>query len=78
MRTWLDTLKKRADDLEGRLKRNVIIYGIQKHENETRQECEELVREMITNKLELAHTTQFDRVQRLNAKSICSCEMHFL
>ena len=46
----------------------IIYYGIQRKEDETRQDCEELVCEMIADKLELAETIQFDRVHRLNAK----------
>ena len=57
MRTRLKNVEKQTDDLESRLKRNnIIIHGIQRKEDETRQECEELVCEMITDKLDLAET----------------------
>ena len=69
MRTRLENVEKQTDDLESRSKRNnIIIHGIQRKEDETRQECEELVCEMITDKLELAEAIQFKRVHRLNAK----------
>ena len=69
MRTRLETVEKKTDDLESGSKRNnIIIHEIHRKEDETRQECEELVCEMITDKLELAETIQFDRVHRLNAK----------
>ena len=69
MRTRLENVEKQTDDLESRSKtNNIIIHGIQRKEDETRQECEELVCEMITDKLELAEAIQFKRVHRLNAK----------
>ena len=69
MRTRLENVENKTDDLESRSKtNNIIIHGIQRKEDETRQECEELVCEMITDKLELVETIQFDRVHRLNAK----------
>ena len=65
----LDNLERKTDDLECRSKRNnLIIHGIDREKNETWQDCEELVNEMITDKLEMAETFQFDRVHRLNAK----------
>ena len=69
MHTRLENVEKQTDDLESRSKtNNIIIHGIQRKEDETRQECEELVCEMITDKLELAEAIQFKRVHRLNAK----------
>ena len=69
MRTRLENVEKKTDDLESRSERNyIIIHGIHRKEDETRQECEELVCEMMTDKLELSDTIQVDRVNRLNAK----------
>ena len=69
MHARLESVEKKTDDLEGRSKRNnIIIHGIPRHEKETGQDCEELVCEMLTDKLELGENVQFDRVHRLNAK----------
>ena len=66
----MEVLDKRVDDLEGRSKRNnVIIHGIPRPDNETWQECEETVRDMITDKLEVGQEIRFDRVHRLNSKA---------
>eukprot|EP00745_Piridium_sociabile_P029148 TRINITY_DN47464_c1_g1_i4.p1 TRINITY_DN47464_c1_g1~~TRINITY_DN47464_c1_g1_i4.p1 ORF type:complete len:325 (-),score=61.62 TRINITY_DN47464_c1_g1_i4:364-1338(-) len=68
LKTKVDDLEKKVDDLESRSKRNnLIIHGIPKHEKETWQDCEELVGEMITDKLEMSDSVQFDRVHRLNS-----------
>ena len=66
MRTRLENVEKQTDDLESRSKtNNIIIHGIQREDDETRQECE-LNCEMTTDNLKLAETIQFDRVHRLN------------
>ena len=64
MRTRLEDVEKTTYDLESRSRRNNMIHGIQREEDETRQKCEELACEMITNKLKLSGTIQFDRVHR--------------
>ena len=65
----LEVLDKRVDDLEGRSKRNnVIIHGIPRTDNETWQECEETIQDMIKDKLEIAQEIRFDRVHRVSAK----------
>ena len=47
MRTRLENVENKTDDLESRSKRNnIIIHRIQRKEEETRQECEELVCEI--------------------------------
>ena len=66
MRTRMENVEKQTDDLESWSKRNnIIIHGIQREDDETRQECE-LNCEMTTDNLKLAETIQFDRVHRLN------------
>eukprot|EP00745_Piridium_sociabile_P004361 TRINITY_DN1257_c0_g1_i6.p1 TRINITY_DN1257_c0_g1~~TRINITY_DN1257_c0_g1_i6.p1 ORF type:complete len:323 (-),score=63.13 TRINITY_DN1257_c0_g1_i6:203-1171(-) len=65
----IDGLGKMTDDLEGRSKRNnVIFYGLHRRENETAAECEDMVKDLITDKLELSHDFEFDRVHRLSSK----------
>lgn len=66
----VDDMEKKTDDLEGRSKRNnLIIYGIEKTGDETWEDCEGVVQDMFTDKLELSQDVQFDRVHRLNSKA---------
>ena len=65
----LDEITRKTDDLEDRSKRNnLIIHGIPREKNEKWQDCEDLVREMIVDKLELSGELEFDRVHRLTSK----------
>ena len=65
----VDNLERKCDDLECRSKRNnLIFYGVVKNEGETSEECEGIVRELCTDKLELADDIGFDRVHRLSSK----------
>ena len=60
---------KKTDDLESRSKRNnLIIHGLVRLEKETGEDCESMLKDMITDKLELVDDFQFDRVHRLNSK----------
>ena len=69
LKTQLHDLARKTDDLECRSKRNdLIFYRIPRAENEKSQDCEGIVRDLITDKLELADDTEFDRVHRLNGK----------
>ena len=62
-------MKRIMDDLECRSKRNsLIIQGLYRAEKETGEDCEAALKDLITDKLELADEIQFDRVHRLNAK----------
>ena len=62
-------MDRKVDDLEGRSKRNIlIIHGLVRAEKETGGDCEGILRDLITDRLELAEDFQFDRVHRLNAK----------
>ena len=66
----LCNLERKADDLEGRSKRNnLIFYGMQKSTGETNADCEGMVKDLLTDKLELSEDIEFDRVHRLNSKS---------
>lgn len=69
MKTRLDELERKTDDLEGRSKRNnLIFYGLPRQEKETGVDCEDMLRDLITDKLELADEIVFDRVHRLSSK----------
>ena len=69
LKTQLQDLASKTDDLECRSKRNnLIFHGIPRADNETSQDCEGIVRDLITDKLELADVTEFDRVHRLSGK----------
>ncbi|KAL8617292.1 hypothetical protein ACOMHN_065952 [Nucella lapillus] len=62
-------LEAKTDDLECRSKRNnMIIHGIPRHDKETAEDCENILRDTITDTLELTGDFCFDRVHRLNAK----------
>ncbi len=69
LRKRMADIERQTDDLECRSKRNnLIIYGLPRVENETWHECEEVVQELLTDKLEMHESPQFDRVHRLSAK----------
>ena len=62
-------LEKKVDDLECRSRRNnLLFYGLDKEENETNEDCELRVKELLTDKLELGNDVEFDRVHRLGSK----------
>ena len=62
-------VERKMDDLECHFKRsNLINYGLYWAEKETGEYCEAALKDMTTDKLELANGMQFDRVHRLNAK----------
>ena len=67
LKTQLQDLARKADDVESRSQRNnLIFHGIPKADNKTSQDCQGIVRDLITDKLELADDTEFDRVHRLS------------
>ena len=62
-------MDRKVDDLEGRSKwNNLIIHGLVRAEKETGEDCEGVLRDLITDRLELADDIQFDRAHRLSAK----------
>ena len=62
-------MDRKVDDLEGRSKwNNLIIHGLVRADKETGEDCEGILRDLITDRLELADAIQSDRVHRLNAK----------
>ena len=70
MKTRLDELERKTDDLEGSSKRNnLIFYGLPRQEKETGANCEDMLRDLITDKLELADEIVFDRVHCLSSKT---------
>ena len=66
----VEDLEKKTDDLEGRSKRNnLIFHGIPRDPSETNDECEGKIHKLLTDKLDLGgERVQFDRVHRLNMK----------
>eukprot|EP00745_Piridium_sociabile_P021837 TRINITY_DN3372_c0_g5_i1.p1 TRINITY_DN3372_c0_g5~~TRINITY_DN3372_c0_g5_i1.p1 ORF type:complete len:343 (-),score=59.88 TRINITY_DN3372_c0_g5_i1:710-1738(-) len=65
----VNRLESKTDDLECRSKRkNIIVHGIPRFENETAEQCEGVLKDMITDKLELSDDFEFDRVHRLSSK----------
>ena len=60
-------MDRKVDDLEGRAKRNnLIIHGLVRAEKETGEGCEGVLKDLITDRLELADDIQFDRVPDLS------------
>ena len=70
LKTQLGDLARKTHDLECRSKRNnIILNGLPRTNNETPpQDCEDIVRELLIDKLEKAEDVQFDRVRRLSGK----------
>lgn len=65
----VEVLEKKTDDLEGRSKRNnLIFYGIARGKNETNDQCEGKVRDLLIDRLDFTTDVEFDRVHRLSAK----------
>ena len=65
----LESMERKTDDLECRSKRNnLIFYGMHKSPGETSADCEGMVKDLLTDKLELSDDIEFDRVHRLNSK----------
>ena len=71
LKTQLQDLARNTDDLKCRSKRNnLIFHGTPRAENGTSQDCKGIVRDLITDKLELADDAEFDRVHRLSGKPV--------
>lgn len=69
MKDRMTYLEKKVDDLEGRSKRNnLIFYGIPRRENETKRDCENMVHDVLTQKLNMSQPVEFDRIHRLSTK----------
>jgi FtsZ-binding cell division protein ZapB len=67
--TQLDKVQRKVDDLEGRSKRsNLIFYGLEKDKNETNDTLEGRVKDLLSDRLELAEDIEFDRVHRISTK----------
>ena len=61
--------EKKIDDLECRSKRsNLIFYGLPRSPNETPADCEDLLRGVFREKLDLTEEVPLDRVHRLSTK----------
>ena len=67
--TRVDDLERMTDDLGGRSNRNnLIFYVLPRKENETGMECEAMLTDLITDRLELPLNIQFDLAHRLSTK----------
>eukprot|EP00745_Piridium_sociabile_P021834 TRINITY_DN3372_c0_g4_i2.p2 TRINITY_DN3372_c0_g4~~TRINITY_DN3372_c0_g4_i2.p2 ORF type:complete len:248 (-),score=27.65 TRINITY_DN3372_c0_g4_i2:1071-1814(-) len=54
----VDQLERKQDDLEGRSRRNnLIFYGIPRDPNETNEDSEGKVQDIMTDKLDVSHQT---------------------
>ena len=70
LRSRLDDLEMKADDLECRSRwNNLVFYGLTRPENETPQQCEDAVQDLLSESLGLSDPVQFDRVHRTSNKS---------
>lgn len=66
----LKFLERKVDDLEGRSRRNnLLFYGIPRDPDETNESCEDTLKDLLTDKLELAEDVQFDRLHRVSSKA---------
>lgn len=64
MKSGLEDMARKTDDLESRSKRNnLVFYGLEKGESESASECEEKVQAVLEEKLGLTNVP-FDRVHR--------------
>ena len=64
----MEETEKKLDDLEGRSKRNNLIFtGLQaQSDNESWEDCEKLVNGVLRDQLKFNDDVQFDRVHRLH------------
>ncbi|KAL8613595.1 hypothetical protein ACOMHN_022014 [Nucella lapillus] len=70
MEQRMSNLEMKVDDLEGRSKRNnIMVHGFTRQENERSEDCEHMLKDMLTDQLELSGDVQFDRGHRVNSKS---------
>jgi prefoldin subunit 5 len=66
----VSSMESTVDDLEGRSRRNnLIFHGLDKEEGETNESCEQRIKEFCTDKLEICEDLEFDRVHRLGSKA---------
>ena len=62
----INALERQTDNLENRSRRNnILFYGLDGHEGETNTDCEQMIKELCTDRLELAEDLLFDRVHRV-------------
>ena len=81
LRQRMDNVDAKLDDLECRSRRNnLLFHGLPRPPNESPEECEQTVREFLTDSLEMAGDMQFDRVHRTsdkaNAPVIARCTVY--
>ena len=61
--------ERKTEDLEGRSKRNnLVFYGLPWNEKETNSDCENLLKDLVKNKLQISQDVEFDRAHRVNSR----------
>ena len=66
----VNELDRKCDDLENRSKRNnVLFFGVPKATGETNENCEGVIQELLTDKMNITDVVNFDRVHRLTPKA---------
>jgi regulator of replication initiation timing len=62
-------IENNVDDLEGRSRRqNLLFHGLRREEGETQEILELRLREIFTDQMDIADHIEFDRVHRLGSK----------
>ena len=65
----MSRIENKSGDLESRSRRNnLLFYGMERGQGETNKDCEERLRDLITDQMELANDVEFDRVHRVGSK----------
>ena len=65
----MSRIENKSDDLESRSRRNnLLFYGMERGQGETNKDCEERLRDLVTDQMELANDVEFDRVHRVGSK----------
>ena len=71
--------EQKPDDLEGRSKRNNLgLFGLERRENETSEECEGRLKLLIAGKLVQPGDVEFNRVHRSEFQAGLSCRCTLL
>ena len=82
LKSKIENLECITDDLEGRSRRNnILFYGMtRRSDTETSEECESRIQEILTDQLEIGEDVQFDRVHRVgksrNSPIIARCTLY--
>ena len=73
MKTRLEELERKTDDLDGRSKRNkLIFYGLPRQQKDTGVDCEDMLRDLTTDKLDCVQSCASPQFK---AKLSCDCTL---